>query len=238
VGNGTVASFQLFGLTFSVANLVSGAIVFLLAIIFVIATTRHITMRPSKGQNVIEWLIDFTNGVLKGNLPANEVRGYGLWGFTLFIFIFLSNQLGLFFNLMINGKAIVRSPTSDPVVTLTMSLMTVVFANYSSIRRWGTKGYLTSFVKPFWFFFPINIFEELSSFLTLGLRIFGIIYSGEVLLEMIWQLAESHGILTMALSLPIEMIWQGFSAFLGAIQAYVFIMLSSVYIGRKLQEED
>jgi len=139
---------------------------------------------------------------------------------------------------MINGKAIVRSPTSDPVVTLTMSLMTVVFANYSSIRRWGTKGYLTSFVKPFWFFFPINIFEELSSFLTLGLRIFGIIYSGEVLLEMIWQLAESHGIFTMALSLPIEMIWQGFSAFLGAIQAYVFIMLSSVYIGRKLQEED
>ncbi|WP_125545960.1 F0F1 ATP synthase subunit A [Levilactobacillus lindianensis] len=237
MGSGTVSTFQIWKLTFSTANVLSGLVVFILAFAVIFFTSRHVSMRPSKGQNFLEWLIDFTNGILKGSIPAKEVSGFGLWGFTLFLFLFLSNQLGLFFNVAINGSAIVRSPTSDPIVTLTMSMMTVVLANYAGLKKWGTKGYLASFVKPSPMFLASNLFEQVSSFLTLGLRIFGIIFSGEVLLEMVWSLAELKGIPTLIAAVPIEMAWQGLSVFLGSIQAYVFLTLSSVYIGRQLEGE-
>jgi F-type H+-transporting ATPase subunit a len=84
---------------------------------------------------------------------------------------------------------------------------------------------------------PINFIEEFSNFLTLGLRIFGNIYSGELLLKLLGQLAFSHGVPTILVSLPIEMVWQGFSVFIGAIQAYVFVTLTSVYISRKVVGE-
>ncbi|MDU4240584.1 MAG: F0F1 ATP synthase subunit A, partial [Limosilactobacillus fermentum] len=75
------------------------------------------------------------------------------------------------------------------------------------------------------------------NFLTLGLRIFGNIYAGELLLKLLAGMAFSHGIPTMIVSLPLEIIWQGFSVFIGAIQAYVFVTLTTVYISRKVTGE-
>lgn len=84
---------------------------------------------------------------------------------------------------------------------------------------------------------PINLVEEFANFLTLGLRIFGNIFAGEMLLKLLAQLAFSHGLPTMIVSLPMEMIWQGFSVFIGSIQAYVFVTLTTVYISRKVTAE-
>ncbi|MBS1005650.1 F0F1 ATP synthase subunit A [Levilactobacillus brevis] len=238
MNDGPVSTFQFLGLTFSTANVVSGLVVFLLVVAVIFFTSRNLAMKPTKGQNFLEWLIDFTNGILKGSIPAKEVGGFGLYGFTLFLFLFLSNQLGLFIQLATSGGAtIVRSPTSDPIVTLTFSLMTLMLAQFAGVRKLGYKTHFANYMKPFVFWLPISIFEEFTNFLTLGLRIFGVIFSGEMLLKLIWELAISHGIATMVVAVPIEMIWQGFSAFLGAIQAFVFVTLSSVYISQKLEVE-
>ena len=99
------------------------------------------------------------------------------------------------------------------------------------------KGYLKEFVSPFALFLPIKIVEEFSNFLTLGLRIFGNIYAGELLLGLIGQVAFSHGVWTMPIGLALEVVWQGFSVFIGSIQAYVFVTLTSVYISRKVSGE-
>ncbi|WP_367295177.1 F0F1 ATP synthase subunit A [Levilactobacillus yonginensis] len=233
-----VSTFQFLGLTFSTANIVAGSVVFLLVVAVIFFTSRKLAMKPTKGQNFLEWLIDFTNGILKGSIPAGDVSKFGLWGFTLFLFLFLSNEIGLFVQVATrSGATIMRSPTSDPIVTLTFSLMTMMLAQFAGVMKLGYKAHFTNYLKPFVFWLPISIFEEFTNFLTLGLRIFGVIFSGEMLLGVIWDLAISHGIVTMIVALPIEMAWQGFSAFLGAIQAFVFVTLSSVYISQKLEVE-
>lgn len=238
MNDGPVLTFQFLGLTFSVANVVSGLVVCAIIIAVVFFASRHITMKPKGGQNFLEWMIDFTNGILKGSLEdKRDVNSFGLYAFTLFLFLFLSNQLGLFLQLTVHGSNIVRSPTEDPVVTLTMSMMTLLVAQIGGVQKLGYKKHFANYLKPFPVLFPINIFEQLTNFLTLGLRIYGVIFSGEVLLKLIWSMAQLHGILTTIVAIPLEMFWQGFSVFLGAIQAFVFVTLSSVYISQKVDVE-
>ena len=79
--------------------------------------------------------------------------------------------------------------------------------------------------------------EQFTNFITLALRLYGNIYAGEVLLKLIFQLAQSHGLLTFIPAIPLELIWQGFSVFIGSIQAYVFVTLTMVYISQKVEKE-
>ncbi len=83
---------------------------------------------------------------------------------------------------------------------------------------------------------PVNIIEDFANFLTLGLRIFGNIFAGELLMSLIANMAFSHGPLTIIPGLLLELAWQGFSVFIGSIQAYVFVTLTTVYISRKISE--
>ncbi len=85
---------------------------------------------------------------------------------------------------------------------------------------------------------PVNLMEELTNFLTLGIRVYGNIFAGELLAGLIAKLAFSGGILTFAVSVPLELAWQGFSVFIGCIQAYVFVTLSCVYVSQKLSIEE
>ena len=129
-----------------------------------------------------------------------------------------------------------RSPTADPVVTLTLSLMVMVLAFAAGVANNGLGGYLKGYTKPFTLMLPVNIIEDFANFLTLGLRIFGNIFAGELLMSLIANMAFSHGILTIIPGLFLELAWQGFSVFIGSIQAYVFVTLTTVYISRKISE--
>lgn len=120
---------------------------------------------------------------------------------------------------------------------MTLALCAVTLSHFAGVARQGVKGYFADYFKPFSLMFPIKLVEEFSNFLTLGLRIFGNIYAGELLLKLLAGMAFSHGIPTMIVSLPLEIIWQGFSVFIGAIQAYVFVTLTTVYISRKVTGE-
>lgn len=84
---------------------------------------------------------------------------------------------------------------------------------------------------------PISIFEQFTNFITLALRLYGNIYAGEVLLKLIYNMANSKGVLTYIPAIPLEIIWQGFSVFIGSIQAYVFVTLTMVYISQKVEKE-
>ncbi|WP_285183304.1 F0F1 ATP synthase subunit A, partial [Mycobacterium tuberculosis] len=76
-------------------------------------------MKPKGGQNVLEWLIEFTNGIVKGAIKCNEASNFGLYAFTLFLFIFIANHLGLFIHVQVGQYTYLKSPTADPIVTLT-----------------------------------------------------------------------------------------------------------------------
>lgn len=225
------------GLRFNVANDLSALIAAILVFVLVFALSRHVAMRPGKAQNVLEWIIDFTNNIIKSLMPDAAVKQFGLYAFVLFTFVFFANQLGLIFQVKVGGYTYIKSPTTNPMVTMALALISLLISHYYSVKKFGFGGYLSNYVKPVGFLLPINILEEFTNFLTLSLRLYGNIFAGEVLLALIGTVAQSFGAVSFVVALPLEMIWQGFSVFIGAIQAYVFTTLSMVYISRKLEKE-
>lgn len=226
------------GIRFNLANclsvLLSAAIVF--AIVYFLS--RKIALKPTKRQNVLEWLIDFTNGIVKSAMPGQGGQQFYLFAFVMFLFVFISNQLGLIFQLKVDDVTWVKSPTANPIITMSLAMIVLVIAHYFSVERLGFGNYLKSYIKPVGFFLPINIIEQFTNFLTLSLRLYGNIFAGEVLLNLLVKMAFSHGIPTMLVTAPIQMVWQGFSVFIGSIQAFVFVTLSMVYISEKVEMED
>src|SRR5690606_41518886 len=108
----------------------------------------------------------------------------------------------------------------------------------------GASEYGKDFFKPMAFLFPLKLIEEFANTLTLGLRLFGNIYAGEILLGLLAGLAVNgyetgimSGILgTLGAIIPM-LLWQGFSIFVGAIQAYIFVMLTMVYMSHKVSHD-
>lgn len=210
-------------------------IVFLLVFFF----TRNLKMKPTGKQNAIEWLIDFTTNIVGDNMPRKEVSSFGLLSFTLFLFIFVANQIGLVTKIVSPQEITYwKSPTADPFVTMGLALMVLLLSNLLGSERFGLSGYIkNSFLTPP-MLVPIKIMEEFTNVITLGLRLYGNIYAGEVLLTLIASMVTSMGWIAIPFAVPLEMIWIAFSLFIGSIQAFVFTTLSMVYMGHKLEVEE
>lgn len=212
----------------------------LIVFAFVFACTRKLEMKPKGKQNVIEWAIDFTRGIVADNMPRNEVNNFHFFAFTLFLFIFVANQIGLVTKIVLPGEiSMWKSPTADPIVTLTLAFMVIVLSNLVGSKKFGLLGYLKhTFVEPMPVMLPIKVMEEFTNVVTLGLRLYGNIYAGEVLLTLIASIVQSMGWLSLPFAIPLEMIWIGFSLFIGSIQAFVFVTLAMVYTSHKVEVEE
>ncbi|BDR58269.1 ATP synthase subunit a [Xylocopilactobacillus apicola] len=225
---------------FNLANDIPILVIAVLIICLVFAWSRHLQIRPGRKQNALEWLVDFTNNVVDSNLTGEEERKPAkLFGFVVFLFIIVSNEIGLFFQITSNGESYFRSPTASAVVTMTLAMMVLAYSHYVGVKKHGIKRYLKSFVEPFALFLPINLIDDFASFLTLSLRLYGNIYAGEVLIHLISSLAfgvKGMTYITLPFALILMLIWQVFSLFIGAVQTYVFLNLSMVYIDRKANE--
>ncbi|WP_283596670.1 F0F1 ATP synthase subunit A [Ligilactobacillus aviarius] len=229
---------KLLGLSFNVGNCVAGLVTAIIVCAVLIWLSRNLQMKPTGKQNILEWIVDFTNGIVKSAIPDAQGSNYGLFAFVLFVFIFVANQLGLIIQFVIGDVTYVKSPTASPMTTLTLAFMVLVITHLAGVVRFGFKGYFkNSFLSPYPALFPIKLMEQFTNFITLALRLYGNIYAGEVLLKLIFQLAQSHGLLTFIPAIPLELIWQGFSVFIGSIQAYVFVTLTMVYISQKVEKE-
>jgi F-type H+-transporting ATPase subunit a len=109
-----------------------------------------------------------------------------------------------------------------------LAILIIFMAHFLGLTR-NTRHYLHHYIEPHPAFFPLNLIKEVSKLLTLGLRLFGNIYAGEVLIGVI-LMAGVFGILPL-------IAWQGFSLLVGAIQAYVFTIMTMVYISQNIQHE-
>ena len=204
---------------------------------FVFICSRNSQIRPKGKQNVLEYIVDFVRGILSSQLPnKKEVNHYHLLGFTLFLFILVSNEIGLITKIVTPSEiSLWKSPTADPIVTLGLAMTVIVFTHYMGIQRFGLKNYfVNSYLKPVSFILPIKLLEEFTNVISLGLRLYGNIFAGEVLLGLIVSLVTSIGWVALPLAVPLEMIWIGFSLFIGAIQAYVFVTLTMVFLSHKI----
>ncbi|MDR0690628.1 MAG: F0F1 ATP synthase subunit A [Streptococcaceae bacterium] len=201
--------------------------------------SRGLKLKPKGKQNVLEWVIDFVSNIVKDNLSPKELPVFQLFMFTVFSFLTVSNNLGLVTKVVVGGEvSLWKSPTADAVVALTLSLIIALFCNYMGVKRFGFKGYLVnSFLRPVPFIAPMKIIEEFTNLLTLGLRLYGNIFAGEVLLGFICKFGTSHGPFLVPFGIFLEMLWTGFSIFISCIQAYIFIILTNSYLSHKILVE-
>lgn len=231
--------FSIGGVTFDGTMMLMTVLTCLIVFSIVFACSRNLQMKPKGKQNVIEYLIDFVRGIVGDNVEKKEINQFHLLSFTFFMFILVSNILGLVTKVSIFPDEISfwKSPTADPLVALTLALMAIVLSNFYGLRKLGIKSYfVNSFMKPTSILLPIKLIEEFTNVLTLGLRLYGNVFAGEVLLTLIANLGASKPT-NFILALPLEVIWQAFSLFIGAVQAFIFVTLMMVYISHKVEVE-
>ena len=231
--------FKFMGLNFDLTGIIGSTLMALAVFLICVWLARKVEMKPNKRQNVFEYLLDFTDGIVKDNVSDVDAQKHlSLYAFVLFLFIWFMNQLGMFLEVKVDDWVFIKSPTADPVATMSFAMMTLLLSFTFGVQRFGVGGYLKNYAQPVGFLLPVNVIEEFTNFLTLSLRLYGNIYAGEVLLTLIGNdLAHAGGPFTLILAAPLAMVWQGFSVFIGSIQAYVFVTLSMVYIGKKLTTE-
>lgn len=215
-------------------------------IVFIIGTlsAKSLQRKPTGLQNFMEWVVDFVKGIVGSTMDWKTGKQFLPLGLTLLTFIFVSNMLGVIFMIVIDGELWWKSPTSVPGVTLTLATMVVVLSHYYGVKLKGVKEYGRDFFRPMPFLFPLKIIEEFANTLTLGLRLFGNIYAGEILLGLLAGMAVGgyeSGVVqgiggTLGAAIPM-LAWQGFSTFIGAIQAFIFTMLTMVYMSHKVSED-
>ncbi|MNC13263.1 ATP synthase subunit a [compost metagenome] len=129
-----------------------------------------------------------------------------------------------------------KSPTADASVSMGLAGLIFVMVHFLGITR-NTKGYFKHYLQPFPVFLPINLIEQFSKLLTHGMRLFGNIFAGEVLIAQLVKLG-STGAIGFIASIPLLMVWQGFSIFVGSIQAFVFVMLTFLYISQAIDTHE
>jgi len=230
---------NLFGipwLSVNLANVLMIVVTFTIVLVLSILGARNLQMKPTGAQNVMEWILDFVKGIINDTMDWKTGRRFLPLAITLFLFILVANLLGVMTTIIIDDKVWWTSPTADPVVTLTLSTMVILLSHYYAIKLRGTKHYIKGYFTPVWYLFPIKIVEEFANTLTLGLRLFGNMFAGGVLLMLLVGLAKMGPIGFIGGAIPF-LAWQGFSVFIGAIQAFIFVMLSMVYISHKVSED-
>src|SRR5699024_2321594 len=190
-------------------------------------------MKPSGAQNVMEWILDYVNGIAKDAMDWKTGRTFLPLAITLFTFILVDKLLGVIITGIVKDEVWWKSTKAESGSYLTLSSMVIILSHYYGIKMRCTKHYLKTYVTPVWFLFPIKIVEEFANTLTLGLRLFGNLFAGEVLLGLLVGLTTTSGILGIFGVFPF-LAWQGFSVFIGGIQAFIFTMLSMVYISNKV----
>ncbi|OMP66590.1 F0F1 ATP synthase subunit A [Domibacillus epiphyticus] len=229
---------DLFGvtLTFNLSNILMITVASLIVFLIAIAATRNLAMKPTGMQNLFEWVMDFVKGIVKSNMDWKTGGRFHILGITLIMYIFVSNMLGLPFAVVYDNELWWKSPTADPVITLTLAVMVVGLSHYYGIRMKGFSEYGKDYFRPMWFMFPLKLIEEFANTLTLGLRLYGNIFAGEILLTLLaGSLATGVGG-HLAAIIP-TLAWMGFSVFIGAIQAFIFTMLTMVYIAHKVSSD-
>lgn len=226
-----------FHLTFDLSIMLTTTVAAILVFLIAYLCTRNSSMNTkNKWQNFMEWIVEFVQDIMQSSIGLTNNLFILSTGVTLLMYLFIANLLGVPFAIITTGDHPVswwRSPTADAHVTMTLAIMIIAYTHFIDIRLNGFKHYLGSFFKPFKALFAINIIEQFSTTLTLGLRLYGNVFAGEVMLGLL-AATINKGILFAAFASGPMLIWQAFCIFIGTIQAYIFVTLTMVYIGHRL----
>ena len=174
---------------------------------------------PGLLQSGVEVAIEMLENMVSGVMGA-DASGFVNYIGSIFIFILISNISGLF------G---LRPPTADFGVTLPLGLFTFFIIHYQNIKCNKIKAF-TGLFEPLPFLFPINLIGEVATPFSLGLRLFGNVLSGTVIMALFYGLVPVF----LKFGVVPAVLHAYFDLFSGCIQTYVFCMLTMTYIKDKM----
>jgi len=236
---------HIFGLTINVdivwATLVAGAIVITLGLVLRSKATSGV---PGKFQLLWELAVGAVQTQVDDSIGPRGAKVVPL-ALTLFVFIFTCNL----FEVLSIGSPLdwLPAPTSDVNLPLAMALYVIVMVHRAAIKNRGIGGYFKHYAaQPFSpKLFPINLFmnviEELVKPVTLTLRLFGNLFAGGLMLSLlaalvIWKLGPVP--IGGILSVPFTLLWKTFDMAIGAIQAFIFALLTILYFDTAMAQEE
>ena len=204
--------------------------------------------KPSGFQNVVEVIVEFVAQQVRDTFPGHNPLIAPL-ALTIFIWVWLMNFMDLIpvdllpvIGSMFGISYLKVVPTTDLNTTMAMSLTVFMLILYYSFKVKGPMGYAKMFLfHPFGkFFVPVNIvmtaIEELAKPLSLGLRLFGNLFAGELVFLLIALIGGSAAIgaglfFIIPLQILLDLGWLIFHLLVITLQAFIFMVLTIVYLG-------
>ena len=196
--------------------------VFLLLLAFFVLVRATLSVeKPGPAQHIAEMVHGFVSE------QAESIIGHGYEMYvpfvtTIFVFILTSNLLGLLPGFI--------SPTAKPWVPLGVASLTFLYYHYQGLRRQGL-GYFKQFVGPIWWIaplmLPIEIVSHLARVLSLTVRLYANMFAGDMVTLVFFSLVP--------IALPV--VFLGLHLGVSIIQAYIFMLLSMIYLGQATSAE-
>ena len=181
---------------------------------------------PSKVQLLWEGVVNEVTTQVESNLGRVHPFVVPL-AVALFFFILISNWLEL-----IPTGDYLKAPTADVNLVYALALLVIIGVHVFGIRERGLKGYLRHYAQPNLALLPLNIIEEIVKPFTLALRLFGNIFAGGIMIALIAFLLPLYTVWGA------DVIWKLFDMFIGAIQAFIFALLTVLYFGMMSSSHD
>jgi F-type H+-transporting ATPase subunit a len=194
----------------------------IMLLLFVLLRSSLSVDNPGGIQHIFEGLEGFIGG------QSEEIIGHHSEGFTpflatLFLFILLCNLIGL-----IPGF---ESPTAVPVVPLGCAICAWVYYNVNGVKAQGVGGYLKHFTGPMPalapLMIPIEIISHLARMLSLTIRLFANMFAGDMVTLVFFSLVP----------VGIPVIFLGLHVGVSLLQAYIFVLLTTVYLAGAVSHE-
>ncbi|MBR1470340.1 MAG: F0F1 ATP synthase subunit A [Lachnospiraceae bacterium] len=220
-----VFSFQAGGTTLWITTShICTLIVLVTLIVFSFFAKRAITKGsevPGTFQNIVELIVEKLDGMVNSTMGWSAYKFRNYIG-TIFIFILFSNISGLF------G---LRPPTADYGVTFPLGVLTFTLITVCKFKYQKPIGVLKGLCDPWPFWLPINLIGDFAVPISLSLRLFANVLSGTVMMALVYGLLK-----VVAYAWP-AVLHVYFDMFSGAIQTYVFCMLTMTYISDAVGDE-
>jgi len=232
----TIFTMTVFGFEIPITEtvLVSWAVMLFLVAASIVVT-RRLKEIPAGPQAILEAGVEFLDNFANsrfGSLSKYLAPYIG----SLFLFLLVANIVGVLspveiraFGREFHPPFMIRPPTRDINVTMALAAISIALIPVCGIAARGVCGWLKHFLYPFPAMLPFNIMEYGIRLSSLALRLFGNVLAGVVLMHMI------EGVLPIALPMVFSLYFDFFD---GAIQAAIFVFLTSLYISEVVKNHD
>jgi len=205
------------------SHIVMALLVTAIIIVFFKLAVKNLDLFPGKMQNALEMFYKFFQGLVD-DMIGHEGRQFIPALGTLGTFIAVSNLIGLLPEM--------GSPTANINVTAGCAIFIFIYYHAQGVKRHGPWGYFKTFTGPnwglSWLFLPIEIVSHISRLLSLTMRLFGNIFGEDMVIVII-----STYLLSFIVPLPV----MALAIFTSLLQAFIFVMLSTIYLAGAVAEE-